>query len=277
VARAAALLELPLYMRAHNIEAERFRTMGKPWWPGMLVLERYAMKKSNGVFFVTPEDKEMAKAYYGIPEAHCHIAPFGTTLEKVPEGRAAARTRLEADFELAAGIPVLYFVGVLDYLPNYQAVGYIVREVIPRLRARGLQFEVIIAGKGLPQELQQAITACPNIRYAGFVPDLETFLLGSDVMLNPVLTGGGIKTKVVEALAYGKTVVSTTIGAAGLEPTACGDNLLLAADHNWEQFTDNIIKAIEKPSQTPAAFFDKYYWGNIAGDVLSTICPSGGI
>jgi len=260
-------LKIPWYMRSHNIESERFRSLKKKWWPLMYLLERFAMKSASGIFFVTQEDKETAISRYHLPEAKCHIAPFGTPLEKAPQGHHEAKIKLAADLKLNPELPFLYFLGVLDYYPNTQAVTFIIDEVLPRLQKKGIACQVIIAGKGLPQNIQQQIANTPNILYAGFVPVLETFLTGSDIMLNPVQAGGGIKTKVVEALAYNKIVVSTTTGAAGLQPQACGNNLMIAADNDWDAFTENIITAINTRPQIPQSFYDMYYWGNIAKKV----------
>ncbi len=90
-------------------------------------------------------------------------------------------------------------------------------------------------------------------------------------MLNPLTTGGGIKTKAVEALAYNKIVVSTENGAAGILPQFCGDNLLITPDGNWDAFTKATLDAMQRQPDIPPAFYEHYNWDAIAGHVLSVM------
>ena len=264
-------LGLPWYMRSHNIESERFRSYGKKWWPIMRTFEKNMMQRSTGVFFITPEDAQWAMDNYALPKEKCHLAPFGTTFESAPVGHAEAKNRVAAQMGLDANKPWLYFLGALDFYPNQHALGLILDEVIPRLHKKNIPCEILVAGKGLNSELQQRITDTPDIRYAGFIPDLDDFLKANDIMLNAVLLGGGIKTKAVEALGYNKFVVSTLSASAGLQPDVCGENLLISADNDWDAYTDNIVSAINKTPAIPQAFYNTYYWGNIAGNMLSVL------
>src|SRR5690606_34356781 len=104
-----------------------------------------------------------------------------------------------------------------------------------------------------------------------FVDDLDIFLKACDVMLNPVMKGGGIKTKAVEALGYNKTVVSSAGGAAGLMPAVCGDKLLITPDYDWDGFVQHIITAATQQSDIPASFYETYYHGNIADKVMAIL------
>jgi glycosyltransferase involved in cell wall biosynthesis len=102
-----------------------------------------------------------------------------------------------------------------------------------------------------------------NILYAGFVDDIETYFKGADVFLNPVLSGGGVKTKMVEAIGLGTTVVSAQTGATGIQKDVCGEKLLLAEDRDWDDFTNKILAALQKDQPTPDAYYETYNWGNI--------------
>lgn len=269
--RLAGTLGINWIMRSHNIESERFRTLGKPWWPIMRSFERFAMKKAAGLLFVTEEDASWAVQHYDISREKCHFIPYGTTLDKKPVITGNEKQQVAAELGLDAAKPWLYFLGALDYAPNREAIVYILDEIMPRLHDRGVAFEILLAGKGLDEQLQQRIAATPNITYSGFVNDLDIFLKACDVMLNPVLTGGGIKTKAVEALGYNKRVVSCVSGATGLKPEVCGENLRISADHNWDAFTNDVITAINTPTDVPDSFYGIYYFGNIATKILSVI------
>ena len=262
----AQKLGIPWFIRSHNIESERFRGLGKSWWPVLAKYERYAMLKADGVFFITREDGEWAMENFHLPESKCHIIPFGTDMQAPPPSH-----REPQQYGLNDKVPWLYFLGALDYPPNEEAVQYILDEIQPRLNKAGVQYEILIAGKGLNSSIQQRIAQTPNIHTMGFVPDLDVFLKSCDVMLNPVMTGGGIKTKAVEALGYNKSVVSSVSGAAGLMQDVCGSKLLIAKDFDWDEFTEKLMLAIQDKSDMPQVFYDTYYHGHIADKVISIL------
>ncbi|MBS1777854.1 MAG: glycosyltransferase family 4 protein [Bacteroidetes bacterium] len=268
---ASRKLGIPWFMRSHNIESERFHTMGKPWWRLMFAFERYAMQQADGVFFVAPEDKQWAEQHYKLEPARCHIIPYGTNLAQRPASMPGAKAEVAADTNINPNVPWIYFLGALDYAPNTQAIEHILTDIAPRLEKSGKQYEILIAGKNLSEALQQRIKDTPHAHYMGFIPVLDTFLKACDIMLNPVMTGGGIKTKAVEALGYNKMVVSSRIGAAGLIPEACNPNLLVTTDYDWDAFTQQIIAAMDMQPAITDRFYDTYNWDKIATKILSVM------
>lgn len=264
-------LKLPWFLRSHNIESERFREMGKPWWRAMRMYEGMAMRKAHGVFFLTDEDAMWAQQHYRLPLPQCHIAPFGTTLEAMPEGKEKARQAIATQLEADPDKKWLYFLGALDYKPNADAVRYILDEVLPRMDSKNTSYHIFIAGRKLAPELEQRIAQTANIQYTGFLPSVETLVKACDVMLNPVMTGGGIKTKAVEALGFNKNIVSSERGAAGLIREACSNKLLVTPDHDWDAFAEAVIWQMDNDTVIPPAFYDTYYWGHIARRMLQTM------
>ncbi len=267
----AKRLKVPWYLRSHNIESERFRTYGKKWWPIMRLFEGAMMRKANGVLLITPEDMEWAKKHYHLKNEKCHLIPYGTILDKAPLGHTEAKKKVAAQLGLRDDIPWLYFLGAMDFYPNVQAVEFILNEIMPRLNFHRIEYQVLIAGKGLNEQLKEQISNTPGIVYTGFIPDLNDFLLACDVMLNPVILGGGIKTKAVEALGYNKIVISTKSGAAGLVPSACGRNLYITPDYDWEDYTNALIEGMSATPNIPNEFYEVYYWGNIAKKISMII------
>jgi len=265
----AKKLGVPWFIRSHNIEAERFRSMGKSWWPIMRWFEKSMMQKANGIFFITQEDADWAIKNYDIAPAKCHIVPHGTPLAAKPSGGESAKTELAQTLGIPTDVPWLYFLGALDYQPNNEALTYILNDIVPLLNARGFKYQLLIAGKGLSDELAAQIKAIANISYVGFVPVLDTFLNACNIMLNPVMTGGGIKTKAVEALGYNNIVISSQAGAAGLIPSACGNNLIINPNYDWNAFADAVVKASTIQPSIPDSFYDTYNWDKIAANVLA--------
>lgn len=263
-------LKIPWFLRSHNIESERFRSLGKWWWKGMRAFEKGMMRNANGVFFITPEEQQWGMENYGIKQHRAHLAPYGTNLSKAPQGHLMAKSKLAATLGLDVEKPWLYFLGAMSYESNYQAVAHILNDLLPILQDRLADAPILIAGKGLPEDLQQQILATHGaVKYLGFVDNLEEFLQAMDVMINPVLSGGGIKTKAVEALAYNKMLVSTVNGAQGLDAIACQPNLLVAENGDWHGFANQIITAVKMTPDISATFYQHYNWDHIAAHVLA--------
>jgi len=260
--------KIPWFLRSHNIESERFREFGKKWWPVMRIYEGYAMRHASGVFFITPQDIKWALKNYKLDKEKCHIIPYGTILDAPPQGHLAAKAVVAKELSIDASKPWLYFLGALDYLPNTQAVSFILDEIVPRLNKNNIDYHILIAGRNLDDGLKERIGKQKNVAYTGFIPDLDMLLKACDIMLNPVVLGGGIKTKAVEALGYNKVVISTNSGAVGIKEDICGGNLQLSPDHDWDAFTNNIIRSLDRQPAIPQSFYDTFYWGNIAQKIV---------
>ncbi len=265
--KIARKLGVPLYIRSHNIESTRFRDLGKKWWPLMFIFEKWAYRHSDKVFFVTSEDREWAIRNYKIKQAQSAVLPFASDFDSIPSC-GITKEEVARQHHLSVDVPWFFFMGQLDYKPNREAVSDIIDHVLPLLRTKLPDgFHILIFGKGLAEDIQEQIkkTAQNNdIMYMGFVPSLAAFLKHCCVMLNPVRSGGGIKTKAIESLAWNKTVVSTDTGAIGIERSVCGKKLLISTSGNWEEFVNNAINATVANDNIPQEFFDFYYFGNIA-------------
>lgn len=124
--------------------------------------------------------------------------------------------------------PVLLFVGALSWLPNAQAVEYFLRECWPGLRARIPRARLLVAGKNVEQ-ISCHRNPPDGVELLGFVPDIDACYAAARVVICPVVSGGGTRVKLVEAAAFGKPIVSTTIGAEGLG-FADGVEALIADD-----------------------------------------------
>ena len=89
--------------------------------------------------------------------------------------------------------------------------------------------------------------------------------------MNPVQSGGGIKTKMVEAIAYGTTVISTESGAAGMDKSAAGNKLVIVKDNDWKGFADAIVSNANIVSLTPDEFYKLYAWENVTQKVTAIL------
>lgn len=260
-------------IHTHNIEYQRFRSMGKWWWPILKLYERWAFRKADQLYFITPEDKDFAIRQWNIDPAKCIDLPFGVEISQYPADKAQARTTVATAHGIANDETILFFNGLLKYSPNLDALKVILEKVNPvLLQSTNFRYKIIVCGKGLPDEMNALQDyADKNIIYAGFVDDIETYFKAADIFLNPVQSGGGIKTKMVEALAYGNTVVATATGAAGIIKEACGNKLVLVPDNDWSAFARAIMDNKDNTDPTPAAYYQHYYWGNIAKTIADSL------
>ena len=139
------------------------------------------------------------------------------------------------------------------------------------LVAGNFKYKIIICGNKLPSAYNGLFDYKEkNIIYAGFVDDINLYFKGADIFINPVIDGGGIKTKLVEALGYNCTVISTKSGAIGIPVEITDDKLNIVPDEDWKSFATAVMNT-NSTVQTPDTFFEHFYWGNIAGKAAEII------
>ena len=165
--------------------------------------------------------------------ANVAVVPNGA--EPVADPRVD-RTRLAGEH------PTLGFVGALDYQPNTDAVGWFAREVLPIVRTHhpGVRFRVV--GRGADR--LGWIRECPGVELVGAVGDVRPELDRTDVAVVPIRVGAGTRLKVVEALAHHLPLVTTTVGAEGID-VVDGRTALVADDP--QRFADACLQLLEEP------------------------------
>jgi polysaccharide biosynthesis protein PslH len=116
------------------------------------------------------------------------------------------------------------FFGLLSYVPNIDAVTHFVQDIWPRVAAAHPEARCKIIGGQPPPSLMAL--AGPRVEFTGFVSDLRPHLASAAVAVVPLRLGGGTRLKIVEAMAMGKAIVSTTLGAEGIEAVRGRDLLI---------------------------------------------------
>jgi glycosyltransferase involved in cell wall biosynthesis len=187
--RAAALAPTPV---------GRVRDLLRSW--RLRRFEQVLARRAAAVVAVSPGEAAVVRA----------LAP-ATRVVVAPNGVDAAALTPSAPGQAAL------FVGLLSYEPNRDAMTWFARQVLPRLGPDGP--EVLVAGREPGPELLALARRMPRLRLLGFVPDLAPLYARAGVFVNPMRGGGGTRLKMLEAMAAGKAVVSTTVGAEGLALT----------------------------------------------------------
>jgi polysaccharide biosynthesis protein PslH len=131
----------------------------------------------------------------------------------------------------------LIFTGNMGYFPNVEAALYLAQEILPRLQKRCPQIKIYIVGAN-PSRKIRALSSNKNITVTGFVDDIRVYLNRAKVFVAPLRSGSGIQNKILEAMACGLPVVTTSYGNAGIKAR---DNECLVVADSADLFTDKII------------------------------------
>ena len=108
----------------------------------------------------------------------------------------------------------LGFIGTMDWRPNVEGIRWFLDNAWPLVREEFPEIEFHLAGRNMPQELKEYVSSGVTIH--GEVADAGAFVQGLDVVVAPVFSGSGIKVKILEAMAYGRVVMSTKMGFEGI-------------------------------------------------------------
>ena len=253
-----------LIVHSHNIEGLRWKTLGKWWWKILWHYEKMIHQKADYNFFKQDNDLAYALQHFHLQPGRCLTITYGIEWQTppAPTEKAAARKLLLQRHAIPAGHHLLLYNGAFNYPPNVKGLERILTQINPVLQKQaGFNYTIIICGKDIPANLSGQ--SYPNVLFAGFVDDITTYFKGCDVFINAIIEGGGIKTKLVEALGYNLNAVSTTPGAIGIDPAICNGKLQITDDIT-NGFAETIVAMAGYTADIPEAFFDHFYWDNIA-------------
>lgn len=262
-----------LIIHTHNVEYQRFRSIGKWWWWILKYYECMVLKYADSVFCISEEDRKIVHTELDINKNKLFIIPFGINQTQIPNDKEECKKSIAELYGFDSNATLLLFTGSLDYKPNADALNIILKEINPRLLTSGLPYNILVAGKGLSKELNQLKAYNDqHIWYAGFIKDIDTIVKGADISLNTVETGGGVKTKVIESIGLNTLVVSTKTGANGIDKKICGSMLVAVADADWDAFTEAVLKKSSQKKETTSDDFYAYYaWEQIEKTLLGLV------
>ncbi|MGN7783276.1 glycosyltransferase family 4 protein [Niabella sp. 22666] len=267
---------LKLIIRSHNIEAIRFKSMNKWWWPILYYYEKFAHRHADFNFFITEEDRDYAIKNYQLNADKCAVITYGIENEAAPpaEEKQQSKNQICEELGLSVATKLILFNGTLDYAPNRDGLDKILKEINPLLQQQaGLSYKIIVCGLRLPTEYNQLKDyQDQHIIYKGFVEDISIYFKAADLFINPITDGGGIKTKLVEALAANTPCVSFETGAYGVPANIAGDHLSVVANGNSKDFSEAINEQLMKPKKNiPVLFYDYFSWDAIAKRTVQII------
>ena len=113
-----------------------------------------------------------------------------------------------------SGKPKFYHIGSMNWMPNEEGIRWFINEVLPKTVEKVPDFVYHLAGRSMPEWL--TTMKDPHVDVIGEVPDAKEFVTNHDVAIVPLLSGSGIRIKIIESMALGKTVITTRVGAEGI-------------------------------------------------------------
>jgi polysaccharide biosynthesis protein PslH len=232
----------PLLFRSHNIEHfiwERLARSStnplKKLYLGLLArrLKLYEMKtvhQVDGLIAISPVDMYFFKKN--------GFAQPGVT---IPVG---IDTKASADTVVQEKKNTVFHIGAMDWRPNQDGILWFLQSVWPLVTNENPSLRFVLAGKNIPDIFYQY--AGLNVEIAGEVPDAKDFMISHQLMVVPLLSGGGMRVKIIEGMAASKPIISTGIGAEGINCTH-GENILLA--DTAREMADAILHCFNNPDE----------------------------
>jgi sugar transferase (PEP-CTERM/EpsH1 system associated) len=250
--RYAATATTPLSRRLYSIQYAR-----------MLRYEERALRRFDGVLAVSSADRStFARLYPGAVHGPVHVVPTGVDTEYFTAPPSDPRSRK------------LVFTGSMDWLPNEDAMLFFCREVLPRVREAEPAVTLSIVGR-VPTPAVSRLAADTGVEVTGRVDDVRPYVRDAAVYVVPLRIGGGTRLKIFEAMAMGRAVVSTAIGAEGL-PVTSGEHLVIADEPDaFARETVRLLREVERRRRIEAAartlVADRYDWSAVAGELETAL------
>jgi glycosyltransferase involved in cell wall biosynthesis len=254
----------PSILRLHNVEsllAERYaRTAAPPlnWYVAiqarrMRRFETWASEQASLCLAITEPDADRVRKM--APDAQVAVSPAGVDLE-----RYSPRPMSEEP-------GTVVFVGALDWPPNVDGIRWFRSKIWSRISQVEPTARWIVVGKSPPADILHWPEEDRNIQVTGYVEDVRPYLHSAAVVIVPLRSGGGMRLKILEAMAAGKAVVSTPMGVEGI-PARNGEDIVLAnADRS---FGVEVIRLLQDAAErkriakAARALAEGFGWNRIA-------------
>ena len=226
-----------IVLRTHNVEHVIWQKLSegttntiKKWYLKFLAKRLYqyeiqALKKCDALVNITETDTAYFKKYYTSDKML--TIPFGVNIEKY---NSLKKDNSDKN---------LFHLGALDWMPNQQGLMWFLKNCWSKLNRLYPDLKFYIAGRNIPDWFKNL--NYPNVIIKGEVKDAVSFMNDHAIMIVPLFSGSGMRTKIIEGMALGKVIVSTSIGVSGIEAEH-GKNFVVA--DSAEEFVASISKCI---------------------------------
>jgi glycosyltransferase involved in cell wall biosynthesis len=232
-------------LRAHNVEWEIWKRSAlsqenilKRWYFTILArrIKRLEKKILDLIDILVPISlRDSEKLYEMGYIGQSFVCPTGYDIDK--------KILEEVDFEF----PSIFHLGGLDWIPNQEGIIWFLENCWPLIKSQLTQVKFYVAGRNASPDFINKINSYPGVVYSGEVSNSAEFMRSKALMIVPLLSGSGMRIKIVEGMSLGKAIISTSIGAEGIEANRGVD--IEIADIP-EQFAHKTIELLTNKQQT---------------------------
>jgi sugar transferase (PEP-CTERM/EpsH1 system associated) len=274
-------LPCPSVVFTHNVEAEIWRRhyerqtnpiarmLFRQQWQRMLRFERDTLRRFDLVLAVSDTDRDTFQRLY--PDSmRGEVFTVATGVDTrffAPRGESAVQPGH------------LVFTGSMDWIPNEDAMKHFCDDILPLVRAQEPGATLSIVGRA-PTPAVQRLADIAGVEVTGRVDDVRDYIGRAAVYVVPIRIGGGTRLKIFEAMAMGKAVVSTTIGAEGLPVTAGSDVVIADAATTFAHAIVSLLRDSARRVQLERAARDlvvtHYDWSAVAGQLEEALVKAAG-
>ncbi|HTW58279.1 MAG TPA: glycosyltransferase family 4 protein [Terriglobales bacterium] len=263
----------PKILFTHNVEAiiwrRHYDVAANPLWKAlswvewrrMEAAERRYLQLADHVLTVSETDRD-AFAHFVAPEK-LTVIPTGVDVDYFQPMSAEERPNS------------LVFTGSMDWLPNEDAMLYFVEAILPLIKQQCPAISLEVVGRNPSQKLLGLAAREKSMLLTGWVDDIRPFVARGAICIVPLRIGGGTRLKIFEAMAMGKAVISTTVGAEGL-PVQSGKDVLLADTAN--DFAESVLCLLRDSglrrrlgAAARTLVEESYGWGKVAEGFARTL------
>jgi sugar transferase (PEP-CTERM/EpsH1 system associated) len=260
----------PRVLFTHNVEAQiwerHFQIARNPVWKAACYrefrtiarMERFYLQQSEHVLAVSDADRESFSSF--LHPSRISVIPTGVDVDYFQPAPEMEEQN------------TLVFTGSMDWLPNEDGISYFVEKILPLVRQQVPDAVLWVVGRRPSAQLEKISERDPNVKVTGRVDDIRPYMAKASVYVVPLLVGGGTRLKIFEAMAMGKAIVSTTIGAEGL-PIESGKNIVLADEA--EAFAAQIINLLRNSAKrydlgcaARQLVEERYSWNSVGQELI---------
>lgn len=251
--------EYLLQKRVYQSDIKQIRTFVKAVYSyvqyrRLMAFERMVCRRANEIIVVSNADKLAIGKLDNNLLAHINVIPNGVDIDEFAPDIVAPAPNLPAES--------LVFTGVMDYRPNVDGVIWFVNSIWPLIRKQHPAARFYIVGTR-PSLAVQALANVPGVVVTGEVADVRPYIRAACLYLVPIRYGGGIRLKLLQAMAMGKAIVSTSLGAEGIDLQAGHDAIIADTAASFAAATVDLLADASQREQlgaTARRFVVKYSW-----------------
>lgn len=246
-------------MRAHNVEHEIWeritqntKLLPKKWYLRHLAkkLKNYEIDKLNDYdYLITVTDKDLKKFKKLGYRNGAVSSPIGIDVSDYN------RNKLNVDHPLS-----MCFIGSLDWMPNLEGIDWFLQQVWPQLTQNFPSLQLHVAGRNTPEKIKQLEVG--DLYIHGEVPSAIRFISSHPIMIVPLFSGSGMRVKILEGLALGRVVITTTLGLEGIDARHMEEVMIADTPEEFMQcieFCHKYPSKLQSISEKAKVFVKRHY------------------